>query len=369
MERPQARPNLPALTGLRFFAAFVVVAFHYNPDRFVNMPEFFRSWLETGYEAVTFFFVLSGFIMSYMYSDFGQEKPRKINLRSFFVARFARLAPAYYLALLIALPFFIGDAFVWEHQPIAEFASQALLVPAFLQSWWPPAALAWNPPGWSISVEWCLYAAFPLLAVVSHRMSGRRMLLVSFVFVAVVAGFRLRVMGPLVEENPAWHNFAQYFPLFHLPTFYSGMALGRMQLTGPRPSPQVAGWLCLASMAVLLVKYSGVVQLPPGPLTTDTVLVLLFGMLIMGAAQAGHFAQRALSWVPLIFLGEISYSMYALHEPIAMWWEKFRPDIYGTRLAVAVEFPTYFAIVLVASTLCYYYVEAPLRRLIRRWAA
>src|SRR5262245_64525516 len=121
MERPLARPNLPALTSLRFFAAFVVVAFHYNPDRFVNMPEFFRSWLETGYEAVTFFFVLSGFIMSYMYSDFGSEQPRKINLRSFFVARFARLAPAFYLALLIALPFFIGDAFVWEHQPIGEF--------------------------------------------------------------------------------------------------------------------------------------------------------------------------------------------------------------------------------------------------------
>lgn len=105
MAVPAVRPSIPPLTSLRFFAAAVVVAFHYDPNKFSLLPGFFQSWLETGYEAVTFFFVLSGFILSYVYAE--ADLSRRANLRAFFAARFGRLAPAYYLALLVSLPFYL----------------------------------------------------------------------------------------------------------------------------------------------------------------------------------------------------------------------------------------------------------------------
>ena len=367
MELPRQRPVLPALTTLRFYAAFVVVAFHYNPERFVNLPGFFRSWLETGYEAVTFFFVLSGFIMSYMYSDYGEAQPRKLGGRAFFVARFARLAPAYYVGLLVALPILIAELFIWSDEPRASLLGHSLLVAGFLQSWWPPAALAWNPPGWSVSVEWCLYACFPLLAAMSRRWSGRTMLWASFGILAVVAGFRLRVLGPLVEDDPeTWHNFAQYFPLFHVPTFFFGMALGRMQLTGPRPSPRLALALSLGSILILMVKFSGLIELPRA-LGTETIHALIFGALIVGAAQPDHPVTRLLSLAPGPWLGEISYSLYVLHEPIMFWWEALWPAVGGDHLPVWMQFPSYFAVVILLSAACYHWVEGPLRRRLRRW--
>ena len=160
---PPNRPAIPPLTSLRFFAAALVVAFHYDPDRFPRLPDFIHDWLETGYESVTFFFILSGFVLSYVY--FGTDPGRtNTTLKSFFVARFGRLFPAYYLSLLIALPFFVAPNFFQEEPAPANLPYHGLAVLFSVQSWWPEAALAWNPPAWSVSVEWFLYLTFPVIA-------------------------------------------------------------------------------------------------------------------------------------------------------------------------------------------------------------
>jgi peptidoglycan/LPS O-acetylase OafA/YrhL len=64
------RRNLPPLTSLRFFAASGVVIFHYN----LTSPIFPSGLAGFGYEAVTFFFVLSGFILAYAPMEFPMEK-------------------------------------------------------------------------------------------------------------------------------------------------------------------------------------------------------------------------------------------------------------------------------------------------------
>ena len=362
------RPAIPPLTSLRFFAAALVVAFHYEPSRFTRLPDFVRDWLETGYEAVTFFFILSGFVLSYVY--FNAEPGRSMgSLRSFFVARFGRLFPAYYVSLFLALPFFVAPSFFEEQEAVSpNLYTHGALVLLSLQSWWPPAAVAWNPPGWSVSVEWFLYAAFPLIAWISRRTSAANLLIGSFLLVVAVAAVRVIVLGPLVEDDPqTWWNFEKFFPLFHLPQFMLGVALGRVHLEGPRLSPALAGWMFAIGLVGLMVLFMDLDDLP-SRMRSNAVVAIFFGLLIFGAAQPGHMAYRALSVGPLVYLGNISYSIYAVHQPLEFWWEYIGPMAHDIRLPATVDFLLLFLIIIGVSALSYRYIETPLRRRIRRWA-
>ena len=367
MGAPPDRPPILPLTSLRFFAAALVVAFHYDPDKLIRLPAFVQNWLETGYEAVTFFFLLSGFVLSYVY--FGSDPGRtNTSLRAFFIARFGRLFPAYYFSLLIALPFFLAPSFFEDHPASPNHVYHGLLVVTSLQSWWPPAALAWNPPAWSVSVEWFLYATFPVIAWATRFIPGGVFLVLSFLLVAAVAAFRVLVMEPLMEDEPEkWRSFVLFFPLFHLPQFIFGIALGRVHLIGPKLPPAFAGWLFTAGAVGLMVLFSDLQDLPPR-IRSNAVLAIFFSMLIYGAAQEGHYAYRALSVRPLVYLGNISYAMYAVHQPLEFYWEWQGPREQGWGLPSYLDFALYFLLVVAVAAFCYRFVETPLRHRIRRWA-
>jgi peptidoglycan/LPS O-acetylase OafA/YrhL len=356
---------IPPLTSLRFFAAMVVVAFHYEPEKFSLLPGFFQSWLETGYEAVTFFYVLSGFILCYVYAE--SDFARRGSLHAFFAARIGRLAPAYYLALLVALPFYLQEALGEDDLPLDELGLHIALVLTGLQAWWPDAAVVWNPPAWSMSVEWFFYLLFPLALIVARRLPPTVLLPAALILVAAVSGFRLWFLDQLADANPeAWRNLASFFPPLHLPQFLFGMALGRVYVQGPRPSPALAAGMFAAGALGLMALFLDLDELP-GHARSNAVLVVFFGLLIYGAGTAGHFAYRLLSQAPLVFLGNASYAIYALHEPLGLWWDAYGPAGFGIRLPTWLDFPLHAGLVIALAALCYRYVETPLRRRIRRW--
>ena len=82
------RPQIRALTGLRFLAALHVFAFHMTQSDSSRVPGFVRDIAACGYVAVSFFFVLSGFILTYVHTHRGGLDLRP---RDFYVARFARI--------------------------------------------------------------------------------------------------------------------------------------------------------------------------------------------------------------------------------------------------------------------------------------
>jgi hypothetical protein len=96
---------LDGLTSLRFFAAAMVLVYHYWRSYLpgVAVP----IGLDLGYAGVTFFFVLSGFILAYNYESAGAF-PRH-ELGRYRVARLARIWPVHLLAILVFLPFFAAD--------------------------------------------------------------------------------------------------------------------------------------------------------------------------------------------------------------------------------------------------------------------
>src|SRR5271157_15353 len=213
MDLEVARPRLPAITSLRFFAAFHVALFHIDAMGAITGPPWLKTFAGIGYVGVSFFFVLSGFILVYTYAG------RNIVLREFWQTRFARIYPAYLFSLLLSFPFFYFGA-LKMHVPFFAFSEQhfalaSVLVLLLLQSWVPAAALSWNAVAWSLSVEAFFYAIFPFALTRFGKLS-RRMLwtLIPACWIAglaVSAGYlALRPAGASYVSSNNWSGAVQF---------------------------------------------------------------------------------------------------------------------------------------------------------------
>jgi peptidoglycan/LPS O-acetylase OafA/YrhL len=234
-------PQLDALTAMRFLAAMMVVAFHYAaifpvPAQGAGPVSGVASgFVSLGYSGVTFFFMLSVFILAYNYrdADFSQRQTR----RHFYRARVARIFPVYLVTLAFALPFFLRILpGIHDRGLQFLFGSSLVLAPLGLQSWVPGAACAWNCPSWSISTEFFFYLVFPFVFPAIYR-RPRRWAGIAIIGGAVAItlcsllwdriGHGLSVMATPAFDTGAelGSQFIKYFPVVRVPEFLLGIAL------------------------------------------------------------------------------------------------------------------------------------------------
>src|SRR3981081_1549231 len=150
----QKSETFTALNGLRFLAALAVVIYHYGTkvEGYPRIPGIIKDFINLGPTAVSFFFILSGFVLAYRQLH-GSSRIQTAG--EFYWARFARLYPAYLLAFLLFLPIALQKYILSPSHTIAgrhTFILSAVLSFLMLQSW-TPLAQAWNGPSWSLSVE------------------------------------------------------------------------------------------------------------------------------------------------------------------------------------------------------------------------
>jgi peptidoglycan/LPS O-acetylase OafA/YrhL len=364
MDLSDARPRLPALTSLRFFAAFHVVIFHFQAMQIFIGPAWFQKLSSIGYVGVSFFFVLSGFILVYTYAG------RPMILKNFWRARFARIYPAYAFSLLVTAPFFFYAVltmnipfFVWAK---AHLKLASALVLSLLQAWVPPAALTWNAVAWSLSVEAFFYVLFPFLLLVLVRRSQPQLLLIaaaswltSLVFsgsYVVLNPDRLSVVNADVL-GAFWLNALKFNPLARLPEFLLGMACGFLFLRARRES-KLALPLVLSGIAALLVVvyFSAVI---PYPILHTALLAPAFAAIVYGFALRPNWgAILENRWI--VLCGDASYSLYLLHSMIVgMYFHSTTGQLrYQSPMGILV-----FVLIAVSiSALVYRFIEEPARR-------
>jgi peptidoglycan/LPS O-acetylase OafA/YrhL len=351
------RPDVPVLTSLRFWAAAIVVLNHLDAEHLGYLPDIVKGWCQSGYEAVTFFFVLSGFILTYVYSSTRENESLNVSTRQFHMARLARIGPAYYLALVLLLPPFVYGFAVAGIMSAETFAVAVLAVPTLVQAWLPPVSFSWNGPAWSLSVEIFFYMLFPLLLCKTRTLSRREFLMVAALAVAVSTMARSFIPG----HTQNWQYFLHYFPLFHLPSFLFGMALGRIYLFA-RPLSGAMNRLCFAAAAIVLCLLLGYRVALPSWLLTDAVLVPLYGLVILTGARLEGRLHSALAHPLLVLLGHASYSIYILHIAIAFWWQWIARKVLRISLAPTTELVVILFLVVSISVGVFLYFERPLRR-------
>jgi peptidoglycan/LPS O-acetylase OafA/YrhL len=362
--------TLKALTGLRFFAAMHVVVFHFGQQALVDAPGAVRSLAASGYTGVSLFFVLSGFVLAYVY-----EEP-VIDRRTFWFARFARVYPVYLAGFVLAAPYVLKTLI----QSGASFGKMGALAVAALtltQAWFPTAATVWNVPAWSLSVEAFFYLLFPFVAVRVGKAWSRS------ASIAAMAGLWLvGLTVPLVylaldpdglgrassaDDTVFWLEAVKYFPLARLPEFLLGVVLGRLFLRDLREQRTIAAgiWTVGASAALLLIlSFSSRL---PYPLLHNGLVAPLFAALIYGLAHGGGALGSVLSTRPLLLLGEASYAVYILHLHARPWILRgLKLVAPGLLESPALTFATYVALLVPCCLLVFLYLEAPARDWLKR---
>lgn len=342
---------LPALTGLRFLAAFAVLVFHYSAPMRDRFPAPLRMLVGHGAVGVPLFFVLSGFVLAYNY--FPRARAGRFARRAFWGARFARIYPVYLAALLL------GGAGVMLRDHISPLSHISLatgvLDAAMVQGFFPVRFNGWNAAAWTLSVEALFYLLFPLLAGLG-RLRWRD----------AAAGCGLAAVCILLFNPPQMLSGAWYDPFRYLPLFLLGMLLARLYEW--RPALRYGRMLAAASGLAALGLLCG------GAWPTErlySVCSVLFGALVLGLAAGG--GRTWLARQPMLVLGEASYGLYILQMPAWLytghfWTEAIRrgwlPAAWNTGTVVFLAVNLACAIAL--SLLSYYCLERPARAYLRR---
>ncbi|MEO6218451.1 MAG: acyltransferase [Sphingomonas sp.] len=329
-----------SLTSARFFAAFAVVLFHAGSSWLrdqTSAPFLFKNLLLNGYTGVTFFFVLSGFILQVVYRGKFRDKS---DIRPYLVSRFARVYPVYLLAILALLPT-ITHFNVWQ-------------IPQFflLQSWttYPPVE-SWNGPAWTLSVEALFYVLFPFLSIAAMSAPPKALLAALLIGAVVILAAGTSSVYPTSGPLADWHA-AVPSCIMRFPEFFIGVGAGELYLRGYR-IPSILSPSLLALIFVLILSTS-TTQIVAGMISVMTPVLII----AMAQADTGP-ATRFLNWRPLVLLGGASYSLYLMHQPVHTAIKYLVGD---NRLIMLVQYP---AIILV-SLVVFLGFEEPMRERIRK---
>lgn len=363
----QKKPSLDGLTGLRFIAAFAVFNLHFmHLDQwFDGVPESLKSMTEAGGKGVALFFILSGFILAYAYSDI---EPSRESRTKFWINRFARVYPVYLLAFLWIAPAFLAHRFATEPVALALQKSIMAGVPSvlLLQSWvHPRLAISWNGPGWTLSVEMLFYMVFPFAAVWMRKFSRHGLICAAVVLLALSGS--IAVMARYVfEMGSVVSGYLHTHPLANLPTFFSGIALGYyFQRT---TTARTTAHLCfVAGAAVCIVCAS----FPGGaPALAEFAFLPAIALVIFGVANDGG-PPAFLKSKTMITLGEASYAFYLLQFGIAGTVDWMLKSLMSESAFTGFyDGPAYYFVLLIitvsASILVFRYVETPMRSLVQK---
>ncbi|MCU4121259.1 acyltransferase family protein [Variovorax sp. N23] len=355
--------RLDQLTALRFFAAIMVV-FHHLAGTFgvKSMP------LNLG-QGVSFFFVLSGFILAYVYPRFNSSS----EIRRFFWARWARLFPAYLAAFLIGA---ILTSYVWSPGTLIAHLTM-------LQGWIPVSAyyFSYNGVAWSVSTEFFFYVVFPLLMLLQPKASGA---LLFFAAAALLAWLLLvERLGLPDYGSPATadgmkitqNGLIYISPVSRIFEFIFGAVVAGFWRS--RAWNWTLRFSTLAELGAILlcffsIYYTGVasreVAATMGQAAATWLMhsgsFLAFGVLVFVFAVGRGWVSKMLTNPLLVVLGEISFSVYLIHNIFLAFYLKNAADFYW--LSDSVGLATFFGVLLVSSYLIWFGVERPGRRILMR---
>jgi peptidoglycan/LPS O-acetylase OafA/YrhL len=365
---PGRRSKLPSLTGLRFLAALLVFFFHTGlanspipPNAAINPFADARvandyAWIfgKAGYTGVSFFFVLSGFVLAWA-SQPGERAT------AFLRRRMMKIFPNHLVIWALAMILFAGSI-----ATPADWIPNLFLVHTFF----PQAAinLSVSPPSWTLCSELLFYLSFPFLIGPLRRIAANRLWIWAGLMVAGTVVIQL-ISQYLIPATPKsaispisdmqfW--FGYLFPPGRMFEFVLGILLAQIVLAGK--------WRRIGILPAIGLMAAGYAAALAVPFDYGFVVATIvpIGVLIAEIAVADVERRRTgLRNRVMVWLGEVSFGFY-LCQGITIFYLRslFGGTRFGTPVAILVIIGC-FAVTLLCGWLLHSCVEQPM---MRRWS-
>jgi peptidoglycan/LPS O-acetylase OafA/YrhL len=342
------------LTGIRAFAALWVVILHWrllDPLKGVDWLHA-NPFISRGYLAVDLFFVLSGFIIPYVYHQKFQSNPTWATYKKYLLLRWARLYPNHFVIFLGYVALVTAAALAGKpmHSEDTFTIPQAIAHLLLLQDWQIVNGLSWNWPSWSISAEFFAYSLlFPFYAWLLRRQAPM------WSMVILLIGLWLLAWG---YGQYSGRGFTTYHSglLRIAPEFLCGYLL---YLFSQQRRFAKVGVNLLAGGSVLLLS---AIALLPQP--WEILALPALGGLILALYYGSPLLDRLFGNRIMVYLGHTSFALYMVHNLINIVFSQAAGAIGGMH-------PALFMLVLLIATqvtasLCFHLIEDPARDWMKR---
>lgn len=375
--------QLPALTGIRFFAIFHIYLYHLwtlyeidKPEQYStllagvgDLPVLLRNFIANGWMSTSFFFLLSGFILTYVYRD--RNDQLTMPAKRFWLLRATRLYPIHLITISVTIVLIAGMHF-GDEPNVMELVLSALASITLTQAWYPPWVPMWSWPTWTISALVFLYLLFPWLLrkLAGLTTKGLQVALVTMPLVSllptVVYAF---YFPPGSEPVQNWQIFVSSFPLFWVPHFFAGMVLCRLaglsrhsDTADEAKAPRFA-WGDAALLLVIALAFIPNIEEPLKYFLRHGLMMPLYMLVIVDLAGGRGLFARMLSVKPILFLGETGYAIFIWQNLVMVFcWVavSINPALGQTQFYVAA------GVMVVLAIISTYGIERPLSRTLRR---
>lgn len=337
--------KIPQITFTRFIAAMAIVISHFNKDMFLYNIDYISNVFLRANVGVSYFFILSGFIMVVAY-----HKKERIAYFDYYKNRFARIYPLYVLGLLLYL--------VTKYSNFSFY--KVFLYLLGLQSWIPGEAMILNFPGWSISVEFLFYLIFPVLYNYFYVKGNKSIWVITVMIWIITQIFSGLYVESSYYEGPHTqsHELLYYFPLMHINEFLAGNLAGIFFVNNHRrknydiPVMIIFILIILSLIFIPLFYHNG-------------LMAILFIPFIVLISKNSGVITRLFSLKQLEYLGEASYAVYITHIPVLYI---LREVIQWSAPNIGIDkvFGIYIIVLICTSVLFYQFIEKPLRNSLKK---
>jgi peptidoglycan/LPS O-acetylase OafA/YrhL len=346
--------RLPSLDGWRALSIIMVLAAHST-----EVSGFFDPWgvmtycplLFDGNLGVRFFFVISGFLITYLLIQ-EHERNGKVSLRNFYIRRALRILPVYlaYLAVVAGLQFFT----VLHQAPITWIGDLT-----FTTNFLPRGVISGHL--WSLSVEEQFYLLWPITFVWLNRHKNYTCWILALPIIVAIPCHIVsytnhvpRIIHPLFHIHSSLVNFDSLdvgciaaFALAKYENKTAGLVSGKKRFVA----------IMFGILLIVMPTFNLSFFLPVWAIIGNLLQAIGFGVLLVTSIlHPGSF--KPLNWRGVIQLGIISYSVY-------IWQQIFYagPQTYGFSTVWWMSFPWWLLAALITGFVSYYGFERPLLKL------
>lgn len=348
-------PEIRPLTGIRGMAAWMVVVLHFSGVWAILLPSLEPMRLFRGYLGVDLFFILSGFILSYVHRP-GSVCFGFCEYRKFIWLRMARIYPNHLAMLLVLIAMILG-AHAMHVEMTGDYKWSELPFQLTMTHRFPfvPGG-QWNFPSWSISAEWFAYLTmFPLCwHLLKRDWSAKK---------SLCTAYALLVVWLLISfySHDAGTTPGKCWAIIHVSCeFIAGSLLFQACRKG---GPFIDA---LRNKGTLLfVILLGLLAFP-----NDTGPILLFPLILASLTSERSWIARVFSSKPALWMGKVSYALYMCHGVMLKLLKILLPPEHFANCGLGVRMLLVLCEMLFllgfAAALCFL-IEIPARNFLRKW--